>query len=281
MRPALRYLGGKWRLAPWILSFFPRHQAYLEPFGGAASVLLQKERVAAECYNERDDRVVAFFRVLRDPIKATELKRRASLTPFARAELQWAFGEPDDEIDAAHRLVVRAFMGHGSDSAIRRTRTGFRSKLTDGRALPAAEWSTWHDAIPAFQQRLTGVVIENDDALRVIDRMDEPRTLIYCDPPYLHGTRTTKPKPRSNGYQHEMSDGDHEVLADRLRACRAMVVVSGYPSALYDRCYEGWIRHDCKAMADMGRERREAVWLNPAAAAALEHERGGLFANAA
>lgn len=33
-RPVLRYHGGKWKLAPWVVSFFPKHTVYVEPFGG-------------------------------------------------------------------------------------------------------------------------------------------------------------------------------------------------------------------------------------------------------
>lgn len=276
-RPALRYHGGKFRLAPWILSFFPEHSAYVEPFGGGGSVLLQKAPALAECYNDLDGRVVSFFRVLRDPVKSEELRRRVSLTPYAREELEWAFGEPTDDVDSAHRLVTRSFLGHGSDSATRTTRTGFRARLTDGRALPSAEWSTWPASIAAFRDRLAGVLIDNDDAVRVIDRMDHPRTLIYCDPPYVFSSRSSKTNKRTStthGYQHEMTDADHERLAERLHRATGMVVISGYPSALYDRLFAGWERHQRQAMADSAKVRTEVVWLNPACSSALHRARG-------
>jgi DNA adenine methylase len=279
-RPALRYHGGKFRLAPWILQFFPPHRAYVEPFGGAASLLLLKQPVAAECYNDLDDRIVGFFRVLRDPEQSLELERRLRLTLYARAELEWSYGPPADPVDAAHRLVVRSFMGHGSDSATRSSRTGFRARLSDGRALPSAEWADWPDAMAAMRDRLRTVLIENDDALRVIDRMDASGTLIYCDPPYVLSTRSGAASSRSsttNGYRHEMTDAEHEALASRLHECAGMVLVSGYPCDLYARLYRGWQTFRCSHVADRARMRTEVVWLNPACSAALERSRGSLF----
>lgn len=279
-RPALRYHGGKFRIASWVLQFFPPHVAYVEPFGGAASVLLQKPRCPAECYNDLDGRIVSFFRVLRDPEQAAELQRRVALTPYAREELEWAFGEPTDPLDGAHRLVVRSFLGHGSDSATRRCRTGFRARLTEGRALPSAEWATWPEAVPAFTARLAGVLIDNDDALAVIGRMDHVNTLLYVDPPYVHASRSSMMNRRSgtNGYAHELDDAGHISLAERLHAAEGMVVLSGYPSQLYAELYADWERFDRSAVADTGKARTEVVWLNPACSAALKRSQGGLFA---
>ncbi len=84
-RPLLRWLGGKWRLAPWIIQHLPPHRIYIEPFGGAASVLLRKPRAHAEVWGDLDGGLVNLFAVLRST-RAEELISAVTLTPFARAE---------------------------------------------------------------------------------------------------------------------------------------------------------------------------------------------------
>lgn len=267
-RPVLRYHGGKWLLAPWIISFFPPHRLYCEPFAGAASVLMRKPRSAAECINDLDDRIVAVFRCLRDPAKAEELRRRLALTPFARAEFEESYLPAVDEIDAVRKTIVLSFMGHGSDSVGRGYRTGFRCKDTEGRALPSNEWANWPDQVPAFVKRLSGVAIERRDAAEVINRLDAPGALFYVDPPYPTHTRTAS--VGKHGYRHELTDDEHRALSKTLHAVDGMVVMSGYACPLYDReLYRDWERHEKKTLADGARPRTEVVWLNPACSIAL------------
>jgi DNA adenine methylase len=115
-RPVMRWHGGKWRLAPWVISHFPPHRVYVEPFGGAASVLIRKTRCYAEVYNDLDDRLVRLFQILRDTAKAAELLRLIRLTPFARAEFDITREFTCDEIEDARRFIARSFMGFGSNA---------------------------------------------------------------------------------------------------------------------------------------------------------------------
>lgn len=275
-RPALRYLGGKWKLAPWLIAHFPEHRLYVEPFGGAGSVLLRKPRAFSEVYNDMDDEVVNLFTVLRDEALAPRLVQAVALTPYARTEYEGAFQTTDEPVERARRLVVRSYMGHGSNASNINRNTGFRAAMVNGdRALPALDWSSLPPALEQVAGRFVGVVVERRPALQVIDRYDVAECLIYADPPYLHETRSGK---RIGGalycaYPHEMTDADHEELLERLQACAAMVVLSGYPNELYDERLQGWARKEFDTHADGAKDRTEAIWLNPACVAALDAAR--------
>lgn len=277
-RPVLRYHGGKWRLAPWIISHFPPHRVYVEPFGGAASVLLRKPRSYAEVYNDLDDEVVTLFRVLRDPPQAARLIELVRLTPFARKDFEASYAPSDDPLERSRRLIVRAYMGFGSDGHNGGTRTGFRANTNHSHTTPASDWRNLPEGLEKIVERLRGVVIEHRDAVEIMRQHDGPATLHYVDPPYLFGTRS--PKARRNGeryhvYRHELTDVEHETLARHLHDLEGAVVLSGYPSALYERLYGDWSCIERAALADGARPRVEALWLNPAAAAGVSQ--GQLF----
>ena len=270
-RPVLRYHGGKWLLAPWIISHFPAHRVYVEPFGGAASVLMQKPRSYGEVYNDLDGEIVNLFRVLRDNVTAQELRRLLDLTPFARIEYRAAFEESTDPIEQARRTVIRSFMGFGSNSLNRNIKSGFRSNSNRSGTTPAHDWVNWPSRINEYVERLRGVVIEDKDAAGVICQHDSVETLIYADPPYCHETRMTVTQHGAHGYTHEMTDDDHRTLAEVLHKAADMVVLSGYACPLYDdELFPGWQRIERPSLADGALPRIEVLWINPACSAAME-----------
>jgi DNA adenine methylase len=254
-RPLLRWHGGKWMLAPWIISHFPTHRVYVEPYGGGGNVLLRKERCYAEIWNDLDGHAVNLFRVARGP-RSDELIRAVAMTPFAREEFKAAYEHDDDDVERARRLLIRAFMGFGSNGHSRVT--GFRANSNRSGTTPAHDWMNYPDHLARAIERLRGVVIENRDALEVMAAHDSPETLHYVDPPYVHATRSDL----SKDYAVEMSDGDHVALLDFLRGLKGKVILSGYPCALYDDALPGWRRETKAALADGAAKRTEVLWLN-------------------
>lgn len=266
-RPVLRFHGGKWMLAPWIIGHFPPHRAYVEPFGGAASVLLRKPRSKAEIYNDIDGALVQLFQVLRDPARGAELQRLVELTPFSRLEFTRAYETTLDPVEMARRTLVRSWMGFGTTSR-KANRTGFRATSHRHHGSAAtADWANFPATLPAVVQRLQGVMLECKPALEVIAHQDREDTLFYCDPPYVLSTRSSA-RGRSNNehcYADNLDDDQHCDLAQVLHNARGMVVLSGYRCELYDRLYAGWRRVERDAMADGGRRRKECLWLSPRA----------------
>ena len=80
--------------------------------------------------------------------------------------------------------------------------------------------------------------------------------LVYSDPPYLKGARKS-----SRRYRHDYDDRDHEELLGLLRGLPCAVMVSGYPSALYDGLLPGWRSLSLQVMNQAGVV-TERVWFN-------------------
>lgn len=262
-RPILRYHGGKWKLAPWIIANMPAHTYYTEAFGGAASVLLRKKRSHSEVYNDLDDEVVNLFRVVRED--GDRLIDNLANTPFARREFDLSYAPTDDPIEQARRTVIRGFMGFGS-AASSGAKTGFRSQNHGNGTSCAGDWNNLPSALKATIERLRGVVIENCEAVKIFKQHDHVEALHYVDPPYVFETRRLKNPYCKKGYRHEMTDDDHSELAATLQGLKGMVMLSGYRCDLYDSLYEGWERMERNALADGARPRVECLWFNAAAA---------------
>lgn len=261
LAPPFTYFGGKTIVAPRIARMLPVHGHYVEPFAGGLAVLLAKPPSRMETVSDLDGDLVNFWRVLRD--RPDDLVRVCALTPHSRAEWE---GCADlgggDELERARRLWTRLTQSRAG----RLTRTGWRYYVAPGntgKAFPGYLDGYVERMAPAAE-RLHHVTLEARPALEIIERYGaDEDVLIYADPPYLGSTRGY-----DKAYRYEMrSDEDHRALATALRQCRAAVVLSGYPSDLYDlELYPDWHRATFTSGTGQGADgwsnRTEVVWCN-------------------
>lgn len=239
----LHYPGSKWSMAEWIISHMPEHETYLEPYFGSGAVLFNKQRSSLETINDINGDVVNLFRMIRD--HPEELSRLISWTPYSRAEYYDAYNREDcDDLERARRFLVRCWMARGAKTS---DRTGWRHHI-DVKSCPnkpcPRQWLDMPDKILATTERLQGVQIESQPALKLIERYRRPDVLIYADPPYLLETRSGRM------YQNEMNDDDHYELLEALEIHPGPVLLSGYDHPMYNDRLKHWKRETRTAWAE-------------------------------
>lgn len=253
MNTLLNYPGAKWGMAERIISLMPKHRSYLEPFFGSGAVLFNKPPSAIETVNDIDGDVVNFFKVLRE--QPAELADAITLTPYARDVFDDAHeNRGADAFDRAYRFAIRSKMGHGFKTY---QKTGFKVDVfARERSYCVGCWNRLPADLMEAAARLKKVQIENRPALDLIRRFNHDNVLIYADPPYLLETRGGKQ------YRHEMTEQDHLELLEALKQHSGYVILSGYPSEMYDRELRGWSIVHRKSYNQNADKRTEALWCN-------------------
>ena len=261
MRAVFRYPGSKWSLAQWIISLFPdcyEKMVYLEPFFGSGAVFFNKLPGTVETINDLNSDVVNLFRVLRD--RTEELKRVLALTPYSREEYDHSLEPCEDPLERARRFMVYTTQAIGAK--LDGSKCGWRNHKQLKVGGTAYKWGGITDTIDIAAKRLRGsttnlVQIEHMDALRLIERYNNPDVLMYLDPPYVRSARKS-----GRLYSHEMNDAGQVRLMETICRSEAKIIISGYRSELYDTYLAGWRSLDSKSQTTSGKVATETVWLN-------------------
>lgn len=255
-RTILKYPGSKFRISSWIVSHFPEHKIYAELFGGSAAVLFQKRPAVTEIYNDVDNDVFNFFTVLRDPDKKELLKEAIYYTSYSRKEHEESWKPGIDDVDRARKFIIRSIFNIAKGPF---KKSGFDSRINDDficsrqRSLNAIP-----DILDYYSDRLRSVICENKDYYPLLQQFDRPETLFYLDPIYLETTAV---------YGRKFTFEDHQLLCERIKKVKGMIIISGYESVLYREELEdaGWLKRRSKSRTDNAHHRVECIWLNPAA----------------
>lgn len=213
---AFPYPGGKTLLTDWIIDHLPDHTVYVEPFGGSAAVLLNKQRSHIEVYNDVDGDIVQFFEVARErPDDLAEWCRR---TPFSEEVYnEWVReyydgDRPDDSVERAGRWMYLRFTQFGGkyDHG-----AGFKRDQPRKKRGASNLWKSVDERIDQIADRFQGVSVQNADYQDVIDKYDGDETVFYLDPPYLGKEHT-----------YRVGEFDHGDLADTLADIDGYALVS-------------------------------------------------------
>jgi DNA adenine methylase len=255
-------MGGKHYMVRELLKHVPPHRTYIEPFFGAGNLFWNKPPSRGSVINDIDAHVVNFFRVLRNEQLASELIEKLKLTPYARDEYEYAFKNRDDidlsDVERARLFFIRA--RQGATTVLGKRSASRTNWMAVNRADEAPVFANAVENMASFIDKLRRVMIENDDALRVLARYDNARAFFYIDPPYCHSTR------KSGFYRHEMGEDQHVALIEKLITMKGKIMLSGYPSALYDKLTDsGWRRVDIAAVCCVSAHRAsrtECLWMN-------------------
>ena len=235
MKPPISYYGGKTHHAPWILNVMERYEfeIYVEPFGGSGAILFAKEPSPVEIYNDLYSDLVTFYRVLRHPKTYMDFIRFLENSPYSR-EL---FDESKEAL-SSKRLSTVERAGHFF-ILVRQSFSNLGthwSTVGEAAKVRAQPYRKAIDRLPEIHERLKNVHIEHHDAIDCIKRYAKPKSLIYCDPPYVSGTRVSP-----DAYKHEYTDEQHKQLIETLLAVPGHKILSGYESHVYQPLLDaGW-----------------------------------------
>jgi len=229
----ITYWGGKQSITRVILPLIPPHMLYGEPFFGGGGVFFAKQPGRCEAVNDKDDRMVNFYRVCQTKYDELEPLIKCSLQSRSIKRRAWETlcSESATDVEKAWALWVTTNMGfsgkidpsYGYDKQFgKKTRTVARKR---------------DDFSIAICKRLEYTNIECMDAIKFIQQYDMPTSFFYADPPYFNA---------SMGHYDGYTEQDFIDLLECLKNIKGKFLLSSYPSPVLDEYRKacGWGSND-------------------------------------
>lgn len=210
MKGPLSYVGGKNRIADAIISQFPKHTTFVEPFAGGAQVLFHKEPSKVEVLNDLDGELVNFYRVCQSHHE--ELIRYMRFMLMSRewfTRLHKTAPEALTDIQRAARYFYLQKTAYGG----RVSRQNYAIHVIQ---RPNFSPARLQEMIAATHNRLSRVQIEQLPYQEIVLKYDRAGTLFYLDPPY-YDIRL---------YRHNLEHDDFVSMAELLKSIKGKFLLS-------------------------------------------------------
>ena len=218
MKTPITYYGGKQTLLKYLLPLIPQHRLYCEPFFGGGAVFFAKPKSEVEVINDINNEVINFYKVIKT--KFPELQKEIQSTLHSRELYKRAmeiYNNPTKYSDVKRAWALWTATNQGFAGMI--GSWGFGKDDSKEAAL-----ANKRDAFTNnYEKRLTKVQVENNSAIKVINRCDDKETFIYADPPYIGSDQ---------GHYKGYSENDYRELLNALSKVKGKFLLSSYPSKI-------------------------------------------------
>jgi len=243
------WFGAKRKMAHHIVKELGPHSWYIEPFCGSCAVLFEKEPATMETVNDLHGDLINLARQVRDPktwpTLYADLQRTLVGPALWEDSAEVIMKQPfEPTLERAAHYFTYCWQGRNG-SAGSTAGQNFCMRYTSNGGSPGTRFKSTVDSIPEWAERLRAVVILNEDAFAMLERIeDKLGTVIYCDPPYLL---------KGQKYKHDFTVADHARLAKALSRFKdTRVVVSYYEHPELASLYPGWAKQTIEVTKGLG-----------------------------
>ena len=263
IKPAIKSFGGKSGFINELVSYFPKWETYdvfIDAFGGSGAVVLSQPRGKVDIYNDIDKNIYSVYKSISDPILFEEFKKKCDLSLYS-SDLRKEFKEKIK--DKSISLVERAFMFWYINRASHNGIGGFSTTccIRRGMSKSTSDFLSSIDRMKEMHDRFSSIIVENRDALELIEKYDQDNVFIYADSPYHFDTRT------SARYVCDMNNEQQKKYIDILLNIKyAKILISGYDCEEYKRLLPKYKKSDFIVNTITGnfekKVKTESVWYN-------------------
>jgi DNA adenine methylase len=227
-------LGGKARLAERIVALIPKHNLFIDLFGGAGHILLAKPKdvSAKEVFNDKHGDIALLYEAIQK--RPFELRNLVLSYPCSRRfYLDMKRKAIKDPLERAARFFYVSRYSYYGDG-----RNGWNVDL---KRDTQKQLKKIMDDILLLTERLKGVIIESCDWRYILRKYQGDENFFFVDPPYMIDNR------EKGLYELPFTRRDAEDLQRRLHESKGLFMVCHYENKTYDFWYNDYNKYQIKA----------------------------------